>query len=576
MSRSKKTAAAAAAAPIIEEHVDQAPATPPPVGRFELVRRTRIRPAEWNPRKIFDEEKIRELAHSVRVHGIGEPLLVRPIAGSEDLELVAGERRLRAAEIAYLEEVPVVIRELTDEQAFDLACIENGQRVDLHPLEEADAFAVKRDRFKRSIEEIAAQVAHTTTYVRQRLKLVDLVGSARKGFLDGRLSLAVALMVARIPDSKLQAEAAKELVNWRGGGDPANYNEARQFIQGRFMLDLSRATFPIADAQLVPEAGPCTTCLKRTGNQRELFADVASADVCTDPTCFEEKVDAAWKRKTDEAKSLGIKVVSASEAKSLWPDKWSGANFGKLGFTDLNASCYDDSKYRTYRQLLKNVTPAAIARNPHDGKVYELVETKNLGRLLKEAGHDFSKKKSSSSSSSSGNDSWRKKQEAERRAKALKKRVVEKAIALLVPAIEKGKADKEYFRLLARQELVGTNLYGHDELLKRRQIKNAKQVGSYIDGLSEAQLRGLLVEMAIGDGATGYKGEYSPTFLAACSLHKIDFKKFEADERAAEKAKEKPKAKKPAAKGKKAPATTGAKKKPAAAAVEDLDEGDEE
>lgn len=561
---------------------DQAPAAPsaplpppPALGDFEVVARDRIEPAPWNPRKYFDPVALQELADSLRAHGLIEPLVVRRGDPADTVfELVAGERRWRASEIAGLDEVPVIIKELTDEQAFDLALGENGQRSDLHPLEEADAFAVKRDRFSRSVQEIADAAGKTPLYVTKRLKLTELCPEGREAFLEDKVSLGVALLLARMPNPKQQVKAVQEFTN-RRGDEPLSVSQARWTIEREFMLDLKRATFPIADGALVPEAGPCTSCPKRTGNQRELFEDVESGDLCTDSACFEGKVEAAWKRQVDEAKKSGVRMLSPKEAKAIWKDKWSGGDLRKAGFTDLNSTCYDDGKSRTYKQLLKDVKPAAIVRHPHHGTVVELLETKDVNKLLKAAGHDFSKKRSSSSGAgaSSSTSSWHKKQEAERRSKDRKKRVVSAALVQMGPAIEKGAADKAYLRLLVDAQLE-ENLYRLQEVFRRREQKdrNPKKLASYVAGLSEGQLRALLLEMTIGDGIKGYGNVYAPAFVAACKAFKVDVKKLEAAELAKDKAAAKP------AKGKKAaPAKKGGKKpkaSPAGYPVADLDDGD--
>lgn len=578
MSRKKNTAAAAPSAEpaAVTPPVDLPP--PPPVGSFELVSRHLVRAAPWNPRKHFDPDALQELADSIRTQGLAEPILLRPL-GTGHYELVAGERRFRACELVDLDPVPAIVRTLTDEQAFDVALVENGQRRDLHPLEEADAFAVKRDRFHRSVEEIAAQVGHTTLYVRQRIRLADLEPTARQLFLDAKVSLGVALLLARMPNPKQQAKAAQQFGD-RRGDELLSVSQARWTIEREFMLDLKRATFPLADATLVPEAGACSTCPKRTGNQRELFDDVESDDLCTDSACFEGKVDAAWKRQVDEAKKSGVRMLSQTEAKAIWKDKWSGGDLKKAGFTDLNATCYEDSKHRTYKQLLKDTKPTAIVRHPHSGTVVELIEAKGLTKLLKAAGHDFSKKSSGGGGggrTSSAASSWHKKQEAERRAKDRKKKVVAAALAQMAPAIEKGAADKAYLRLLVDAQL-DENLYRLQEVFRRRDQKdrNPKKLAAYVAGLTEGQLRALLLEMAIGDGIKGYGNAYGSAFLGACKVFKVDVKKLEAAELAKDKAAAKP------AKGKKAaPAKKGGKKpkaSPAGYPVGDVDdfEDDEE
>lgn len=416
----KKTAEAAAAEAAAPAPLPAPLGPPPPVGRFELVSRARICLSRTNPRKYFDPARMAELEASVREHGIIVPLIVRPWTPgvallnrteTRDLELVAGERRFTAAGKVGLDEVPVVVQDLTDEQAFDVQLLENGQRADIHPLEEADAFAHKRNHFHRSIEEIAQQTGKTPLYVTTRLKLTELCDAARKAFLEGKVaSAAIALLIARIPDEKLQRDALKSITEY--GGEGMTYRQARDHVQREFMLELGKAPFSIARADLVPEAGACTSCPKRTGNQRELFEDVDSKDVCTDPACYRDKVDAEWKARVAAAKAQDIEVMPVAEAKKLLPYEHSSlGGYSSNEYADLDSECYDDTapRRRTYRQLLagkgkakREVKPDVLVRHPHTGAIIEAVKKKGLEKRLREAGHDFKAERKAKQSEAQG------------------------------------------------------------------------------------------------------------------------------------------------------------------------------
>jgi ParB family chromosome partitioning protein len=136
-----------------------------------------------NPRRIFDETALNELAESIRTQGILSPLLVRPI-NPQTFEVVAGRRRYRAAQRAGIESVPVDIRELTDAQCLEIAIVENLQRRDVHPLEEAEGFAslLRLEEPKYSIEKIAAKCGKHPGYVLSRIRLTELAPAVTEAF----------------------------------------------------------------------------------------------------------------------------------------------------------------------------------------------------------------------------------------------------------------------------------------------------------------------------------------------------------------------------------------------------------
>ncbi len=156
------------------------------------------------PRRHFNEDAIEELASSIRARGLLQPILVRP-SGNGRYEIVAGERRWRAAQRAGVHDVPVVIRELDDTEAAEIALIENVQRVDLNPMEEAAAYARLADVYSRTQEEIAGAVGKSRSHVANMMRLMTLPQKCRKALEEGALSMghARALLGAKNPDAAL-------------------------------------------------------------------------------------------------------------------------------------------------------------------------------------------------------------------------------------------------------------------------------------------------------------------------------------------------------------------------------------
>jgi ParB/RepB/Spo0J family partition protein len=240
---------------------------------FLTVALARLRESKTNPRRTFEPNAMQELAESIRSHGVLMPLLVRP--AGEAFEIVAGARRYRAAQLAKVTEVPVRIRHLSDKEVLEVQVIENLQRADIHPLEEADGYRRLHEKHGYSIEDLAAKVGKSKGYIYARMKLCALVPEARKPFLGGTISPSVALLLARIPVPTLQAKAAKEVTAGQLG--PMSFRQAVDHIQREYMLRLSDGGFPTTDPDLVPAAGACSTCPKRTGNQADLFEAAGGA-----------------------------------------------------------------------------------------------------------------------------------------------------------------------------------------------------------------------------------------------------------------------------------------------------------
>src|SRR5580704_16716630 len=148
-----------------------------------------LRPNVRNPRRMFSDDELNELAASLRERGIIQPIVVRPVRGVTDsFEIIAGERRWRAAQRATLHEVPVVVIEATDEESLQLAIIENVQRADLNPLEEAEGYRSLIRDFSYSQDDVARMVGKSRSHVANLLRLQTLPDRVREHILSGRLS----------------------------------------------------------------------------------------------------------------------------------------------------------------------------------------------------------------------------------------------------------------------------------------------------------------------------------------------------------------------------------------------------
>ena len=177
-------------------------------GKAITLRLLEIEPNRDQPRKQFDEEALSELSASIAQHGILQPLLVRPLPGG-GYQLVAGERRWRAARMAGLEEVPAVIRELTDREAAELAMIENLQREDLNPMEEAKGYQTLMETYGMTQEEAARAVNKSRPAVANALRLLQLPDEVAEMVAEGRLSAGHARAVLSFSEEE-RLPAAQE------------------------------------------------------------------------------------------------------------------------------------------------------------------------------------------------------------------------------------------------------------------------------------------------------------------------------------------------------------------------------
>lgn len=174
------------------------------------VRLSRVEPNPDQPRKDFNEEQLNELAESIRQFGILQPLLVQK--KGDMYEIIAGERRWRAAKLAGLKEVPVVVREYSEQQAVEIALIENVQREDLNPIEEALAYQRLMQEFHLKQEEIAERVSKNRSTITNSMRLLNLVPEVQQMLVNNEITSGHARALLSIENEKKQVELAKQIV----------------------------------------------------------------------------------------------------------------------------------------------------------------------------------------------------------------------------------------------------------------------------------------------------------------------------------------------------------------------------
>jgi ParB family transcriptional regulator, chromosome partitioning protein len=185
---------------------DESPARPEPARGARTVPTAFLRPNRFQPRKSFAPQELQDLANSVREKGVLQPILVRPVAGEANaFEIVAGERRWRAAQLAKLHDVPVVVREMADAEALELAIVENVQREDLNAIEEAAAYHELMDRFAYTQERLAQEVGKSRSHIANTIRLLRLPETVKAMIREGKLSAGHARTLIGAADPEARA-----------------------------------------------------------------------------------------------------------------------------------------------------------------------------------------------------------------------------------------------------------------------------------------------------------------------------------------------------------------------------------
>ena len=276
-----------------------------------------IIPDPNQPRKFFDEHAMDELIASVLEKGVIQPILLRMNKKKQKLMLVCGERRLRAS-LAVMtahktrNTIPAVIRELSDDEALELQIIENLQRKEVHPMEEAVAFKSLLDNGK-DLKEIAAKVGKSEFFARQRIKLCSLTDDWQKIFFENRINISEVLKLVLF-----DADVQKDLL------DDVRENEKdiklNDWMLKKYKGDLESAPFDLNSTTLNKIMGACTNC-KYNSATAQLFQDVTKA-TCSNINCFKTKCDNNFVKALAEAQDDPTMMFVIDEYSDKYSDKF--------------------------------------------------------------------------------------------------------------------------------------------------------------------------------------------------------------------------------------------------------------
>lgn len=286
-------------------------------GKQKSVPLTQIELPANNTRKQIDAAKLKGLAASIKQHGLLQPILVRQLSGTNGhtrYQIIAGERRFRAAQAAGLSEIPANIRAMDEVQALSANLTENLQREEIHPLDEADGLLRMKEELNLDIRAIAQRIAKDARYVARRLALTNLIEEARVDLRKEHITLAHALEICRLTP-EIQPHALAACFETRYQRDPKTKTHEQlpdktrpakhlhflqDWIERNVHLNLQKAPFKLDDTRLREDGLACLNCPRRTGFNKTLFADVKNADTCLDPLCFQGKIKALVQIKCTE------------------------------------------------------------------------------------------------------------------------------------------------------------------------------------------------------------------------------------------------------------------------------------
>lgn len=580
------------------------------IGKLEMLRREALRPDEGQPRKFFDEQKLRELAASISNQGIVQPLVVEYVpeqytlhepdltsnrqwfvldvtgkkvyecgnqngcvlwAGGEAAfkpyyRIAAGERRWRAAGLCDppLDLVPCVVRGPMEKlDRFKLQHAENHDREGLTPLEEGESFhrAVYEEKLF-TVVELAQQLGRKASHVYARLALAKAPKAVKDAVAEGRLNAALAELVAAIPGDKNQLKCLKEIEE--GGGyeygltgdyedsygsgqlkkKPMSVRQAKVHIRKGYMLDLKEAAFDTKSKDLLPEAGSCADCPKRSGNCMESFPDLKNDRLCLDQGCHGKKTAAHFGNVRKEAEEQGLTVLSARDSKGLFsrwqPDEL--ANDGQA-VTDLKEKIPGDKKGRSYKDLLGKDAPAKVAAVSPTGVVKQFYQKEMLDVALAQKGFSFKdpnarepeKKKTAEEIA---------REERQQKVREYLANELRQEVGTAVARSENTEKELAKFLRLLVFCLGNENGWSLVAVLKRQGVKWTQgQTAKLSEVLEDVKLptlkvilMNILADLEDGNPGLGYDDEFSDNFKAMCAYAGIDLAAREKEALAASEA----------------------------------------
>ena len=499
-----------------------------------------LKESPFNPRSVFNEAALAELAADIKATGrVLSPLLVRPtwsnplrveLEPNDGHEIVFGHRRFRAAKLAGLSTVPCMVRQMEQEEARRAQISENIARADVHPIEEAEGFAALMKYHSVSADDLVTQTGKSRSYIYGRLVLLKACPEVRKACLAGEIGSETALLIARLRTDKIQAKALAKIksayVDLEDGGSQS-FRKLRELLTEHFTLNLSSAMFDTADAPLLPDAGACTSCPKRTGNAPE-YQDLTedyqtrysqtkkgSPDICTDPDCFEAKKKAHLAAQAKVLRDSGKTVVDGNKARSS-VDSFGHVKGAFLPLTEVKAQLAKLKKDKAAAGTEQAAIQTVLIQDPRTGKTHEAVEVKALQAAGLKVAAPEKKPNHQLNYQQQQEDRVAKEQQA--------KKLTADNMALLQRVrgvIAKTPRDAFDLALVARTCLNGVQYRAKEQLAGIWYCNSFEQLQRRLGSMNVADLTRLMMDCALIDGVRvdSYQLSLKPDALLSAAKH---------------------------------------------------------
>ena len=264
----------------------------------------KIKPDLEQPRKTFNEDPLKQLSESIEKHGVLQPITVRQLNGH--YIIVMGERRYRASKMAGIKTVPCIVRTYENNDVLEVQIIENLQRQDLEPTEEAEAIAYLNEKYAPT--EIAKRLGRTDNFIRQRLKLAGLIEGFKHFVRNGEMTISLGVGVGLF-------EPEEQQMMLETMGEDFSAHQINRMIKDQ-TYDLEKVSFDVTDKKLVPKVGSCVECPFNAANQGNLFGE--GKRVCRKAACFETKKSKSFLNLIEKSKKENILLIP--EIRQYWAD----------------------------------------------------------------------------------------------------------------------------------------------------------------------------------------------------------------------------------------------------------------
>lgn len=505
-----------------------------------LIAIDQLHESPFNPRKTFGNAKLLELAADIKTQGILSPLLVRarmvnPTAPNPDdmfdgYELVFGHRRLRAAVMAGQAVVPCMVRAMTDAEVKRAQISENLSREDVHPIEEAEGFdALMRDHGVTA-DQLAEQIGKSRSYIYGRLTLLKAAPDVRQACLDGKFGSEVALLLSRLRTERLQKKALGYIEGkylQLGDGGQKSFREIRELLREKFTLSLNSkgCMFDTADSLLLPDAGACTSCPKRSGNAPE-FEDIATEhhnawrqptpgmpDLCTDPDCYDAKKTAHLRLAVAALEAKGKTVIDGAKARQA-VDANGNIKGAYVALADVKA------QLKKLPKAAKGEAPkveSVLIQDPRTGKAIEAVKVSDLQAAGLHTEHKQAKVVD-----------WKEREHEKRKmreqafAEAQAETDARMALLIEVRTVAAAQPRSAFdLAMVAHAALAGINFSDHNLMARLWGAESFEELGERLNTMDMPDQTALLIDCALINGvqARWHDSSLQPNQLLQAAKH---------------------------------------------------------